>query len=83
MFGQDVVQSIFRIGVAGVSDLSVEGVLDKIVCGDKIKIANKHVRVLIRLGTEEFAGARGPAKQELGVGSLEQEKSIMSKLEDR
>ena len=56
--------------------MSGEGVLDKVdvisFCGDKIKIANKHVRFfLIRLGTEEIAGARGPAKQALGVGSVE------------
>ena len=38
---------------------------------------------LARLGTEEFAGARGPATLELGVGSAEYEMSIMSKLEDR
>ena len=64
---------------------------------ENIKIAEKHARFclmrlgteeigmlvfLIRLGTEEFAGTRGSAK-ELSVGREEKEMSITTKLEDR
>ena len=42
------------LSVKGVLDKFVEGVLDKVdmtsFCRDKIKIANKHVMFLIRLG---------------------------------
>ena len=67
MFGQHFVHSMFSdCSVEGVFDKSVEGSLDNVdmnsCCGDKIKIANKHVRFLIRLGTEELAGTRGLAK---------------------
>ena len=77
-FGQPSVHSIVSdLSGEVFTELFVEGVFDKVdmtssVLRDKIKIANKHIRFcLTRFGTEEFAGARGPAKQEPGVGSVE------------
>ena len=63
-------QRFLIVSVEGVLDKSVEGVLDKVDMtrfrGDKIKIANKHVRFYDKVGHGGVCGNQGTSK--VGAG---------------